>query len=88
MTIAGVTNTGSHMANGISKASGELGRDDFLNLLVTQLQYQDPMEPMDSYEMGSQLAQFSTMEATMKMAENMEKSLLRKWMLMELPPTW
>ncbi len=52
-----------------------LDRNDFMKLFITQLQYQDPMEPMDSYEMGSQLAQFSTMEATMKMSENMEELL-------------
>lgn len=47
----------------------ELDRDDFMVLFITQLQYQDPMKPMDSYEMASQLAQFSNMEATMKMAD-------------------
>ena len=53
----------------------ELDRQDFMTLFITQLQYQDPMKPMDSYEMASQLAQFSNMEATMKMADNMEALL-------------
>ncbi|MCK5227695.1 MAG: flagellar hook assembly protein FlgD, partial [Desulfobulbaceae bacterium] len=53
----------------------ELDRTDFLTMFITQLQYQDPMKPMDSYEMASQLAQFSNMEATMKMSDNMEKLL-------------
>jgi flagellar basal-body rod modification protein FlgD len=44
-------------------------------LFITQLQYQDPMKPMDSYEMASQLAQFSNMDATMKMSDNMEQLL-------------
>jgi len=52
-----------------------LDRADFMTLFITQLQYQDPMKPMDSYEMASQLAQFSTMEATMQMSDNMEKLL-------------
>ena len=52
-----------------------LDQQDFMKLFITQLQYQDPMEPMDSYEMASQLAQFSNMEATMKMADNMEQLL-------------
>ncbi|MCK5230873.1 MAG: flagellar hook assembly protein FlgD [Desulfobulbaceae bacterium] len=52
-----------------------LDKNDFMKLFITQLQYQDPMEPMDSYQMGSQLAQFSTMEATMQMSENMEELL-------------
>ncbi len=53
----------------------ELDQADFMTLFITQLQYQDPMEPMDSNEMASQLAEFSNMEATMKMADNMEKLL-------------
>ena len=55
--------------------SKDLERSDFMTLFITQLQHQDPMEPMDSYEMASQLAQFSNMEATMKMSDNMEKLL-------------
>lgn len=52
-----------------------LDRSDFMTLFITQMQHQDPLEPMDSYEMASQLAQFSNMEATMKMSDNMEKLL-------------
>lgn len=52
-----------------------LDRSDFMKLFITQMQHQDPLEPMDSTEMASQLAQFSSMEATMKMADNMEKLL-------------
>ena len=62
MTIAGVTNVNNTTAPGASKAPGELGRDDFLNLLVTQLQYQDPLNPMDSTDFTAQLAQFSSLE--------------------------
>jgi len=53
----------------------DLKKDDFMKLFITQLQYQDPMKPMDSYQMASQLAQFSNMEATTKMSDNMEKLL-------------
>jgi len=38
-----------------------LGKDDFLQLLVTQLQNQDPLNPMDSTEFTAQLAQFSSL---------------------------
>jgi flagellar basal-body rod modification protein FlgD len=39
-----------------------LGKDDFLKLLFTQLQNQDPQNPMDDREMAAQLAQFSSLE--------------------------
>ena len=41
---------------------GALGKDEFLNLLVTQLSNQDPLDPMDSTESIAQLAQFSALE--------------------------
>lgn len=39
-----------------------MGKDDFMKLLMTQLQHQDPMKPMDHQEFGTQLAQFSQLE--------------------------
>ena len=37
-------------------------KDDFLKLLVTQMRYQDPMNPMDNAQMTSQIAQLNTVE--------------------------
>ena len=49
-----------------------LGKMDFLNLLVTQLENQDPMNPSDPTEMTAQLAQFSSLEQLTNISESME----------------
>ncbi len=46
----------------ITKTSQSLGRDTFLQLLVTQLTHQDPMKPQADGEFLAQLAQFSSLE--------------------------
>ncbi|MFP3842420.1 flagellar hook capping FlgD N-terminal domain-containing protein [Priestia filamentosa] len=45
-----------------SSSGSELGKDDFLNILMTQLQNQDPSNPVDDKEFIAQLATFSTVE--------------------------
>lgn len=46
--------------------SRELSSDTFLQLLVMQMQYQDPLEPVQNTEMLAQLAQFSALEQSIK----------------------
>ncbi len=50
----------------------ELGRDAFLNLLITQLQNQDPLDPTDSVEFTAQLAQFSSLEQLGNVNDNLK----------------
>lgn len=45
---------------------------DFMKLLVTELQYQNPLEPVDHQQMAAQLAQFTQLELTEKMNTNLE----------------
>ncbi len=51
---------------------GALGKDEFLNLLVTQLSNQDPLDPMDSSESIAQLAQFSALEQMQNVGDQIE----------------
>ncbi len=55
------TNTESG-ADPMLSSTKKLGQDEFLNLLITKLQNQDPMDPQDDLEFIGQLAQFSNLE--------------------------
>lgn len=59
----------SHYGETISKS---IGRDDFLKLFVAQVNYQDPLNPMESQEFTAQLAQFSSVEQLYNVNENLE----------------
>ncbi|QWU14172.1 flagellar basal-body rod modification protein FlgD [Paenibacillus sophorae] len=55
-------------ASGSSKGSQTLGKDQFLKILVTQLQNQDPMQPMQDKEFIAQMAQFTSVEQLMNIS--------------------
>lgn len=57
-------------------ASGELGKDAFVRLLLTQLQSQDPTAPQSSEAFVAQLAQFTTVELAQQQNSNLESLLL------------
>lgn len=57
-----------------TKGTTSLGKDAFLQLLVAQMQYQDPLEPTSDTEWISQLAQFSTLEEMQNMSSAITNS--------------
>ena len=65
------SNTSLSTENKSDAAGGALDKDAFLQLLVAQMQYQDPLEPTDNTEYISQLATFSQLEEM----QNLNQSL-------------
>lgn len=57
-----------------SSTNRDLAKDDFLQLLVTQLQNQNPLDPMKDQEFVAQLAQFSQLEQLENMSESLDLS--------------
>lgn len=71
-TINGVNSTSSSGLFASSTGSSSLGKEDFLVLLVAQLQNQDPLNPSDPTEFTAQLAQYSSLEQLMTVNQNIE----------------
>jgi flagellar basal-body rod modification protein FlgD len=79
-TISDATSSTATLASAATPAQttlkqAELGKNDFLNLLVTQLKNQDPLKPMDSSSFVAELAQFSQLEQTTNQSALLQKSL-------------
>jgi len=72
---ASASNTSSSSAGTTSTASSlgsDLNGDDFMTLLVAQLQSQDPLDPMDPTQMVGQLVQFNTLEQIIQIRQDIE----------------
>jgi flagellar basal-body rod modification protein FlgD len=64
-SLNNITNYKDYMAEK-TKSDDDLGMNDFLTMLVAQLQHQDPLNPMESQDFTSQLTRFSQLEAQFK----------------------
>src|SRR5262245_56785821 len=65
--------SGTTASTGTSK--GQMGREDFFKLLITQLQYQDPMKPMEDKDFLDQMAQFNSLEQLEAVSKSMQTLL-------------
>ena len=62
MAIDSIITNNSLPQQGVDANKNVLGKDDFLKLMIMQMQHQDPLNPMDNEQMLSQMAQFSSLE--------------------------
>ncbi|PXW92527.1 flagellar basal-body rod modification protein FlgD [Streptohalobacillus salinus] len=60
--------------------SSDLGKDEFLQLLMAQIKNQDPLDPMDDKEFISQMSTFSSLEQMMNMNESITKLVSNQMM--------
>lgn len=56
-------------------AQNTIRQEDFIRLFLSQLQFQDPLEPVDNREFLAQLAQFSSLEQSRQTSENTNSML-------------
>jgi flagellar basal-body rod modification protein FlgD len=66
-SITGATNSQNNSDNITSAVSQSLSQKDFLQLLVTQMTSQDPLNPTNSQDLLSQMTEFSTLNANTSM---------------------
>ena len=71
---AGAAGVSTHRPAAAAPDGNQLGKDAFLRLLITQLQYQDPLNPMDDRDFIAQLAQFSALEEMQNMTSMLSQS--------------
>jgi flagellar basal-body rod modification protein FlgD len=79
MTTTPITPAASASSTSTSGSSAEnpggvLGKDDFLKLMIAQLQAQNPLEPSNGTEYVSELAQFTQVEQATNLATSSERS--------------
>ena len=69
-----------------TKGTSTMGKDQFLKILVAEMQYQDPLEPTTNTEWVSQMATFSQIEELQNMSDSMTKgqaqNLVGKYVIM------
>ena len=74
LSTSGTTYTPSTTTSGATGSAGSLGENDFLQLMMDQLQNQDPLNPSDPTQYMSELAQFSSLEQENQIATNTSTS--------------
>lgn len=92
MSVLGIDTSTAGAVGGTTKKDSNpnsMDKDMFLKLLVTQMQYQNPLEPTDNQEYMAQLAQFSTLEEMQNLGSTISggqmMSLTGQYVILNVP---
>lgn len=90
-TSASATSSSTSSSKATSSATSGLDKEAFLQLLVAQMRYQDPLQPTDNTEYIAQLATFSQLEATQNLSDTvtqgMGNNLVGKYVILDVDGT-
>lgn len=75
MAVDAIGNVPTPQDNAAITRKNSISQDDFIKLFLAQLQFQDPLEPVDNREFLAQLAQFSALEQSRQTSENLASML-------------
>jgi flagellar basal-body rod modification protein FlgD len=76
MAVQGITDGYGSVIGQATRDYSEVGKLDFMTLLVAQIKNQDPMSPMDNAEFTGQITQFTMLEELETMSSTMEENLM------------
>lgn len=70
-----ISTIGGTVSAPTSSQASIIGQEDFLKILLTQLNYQDPLKPLDNQEFLAQMAQFSSLEQSRQLNDRVDTLL-------------
>jgi flagellar basal-body rod modification protein FlgD len=76
MPLRGVETATTPVLGAPARDQSEISQIDFMNLLVAQIQNQDPLSPMDNAEFTSQITQFTMLDELATMGRKIDESVL------------
>ena len=76
MPVTGVTNGFGPVLGAPAQNNADISKHDFMNLLVAQIQNQDPFSPMDNAQFTTQLTQFTMLEQLEGMKNKLEENIV------------